>query len=149
VPYVTLVHAVADGIVTRADRQFTELEPELHRYFLDQSEKLESTPLDILERLRGRCVELDHGIRQGFRLRSIYAHLSAVHVTEGAHVFQGDPLGAVGNSGTTAGVRGTHDDAHLHLEIRFQQSGGREMFLGQGITEREIRGLLKEVFVHA
>ncbi len=137
---------IAGGIVTWADRSFTELDPKLHQNFLKESEALGVTPPDILRRLMGRCVEIDHGVRDGVRCRSIYAHLSQATVSAGAAVEAGDPVGLVGNSGTSGGVRGTHDGAHLHLEVWFQRAGLAETYLGQGLHERHIRELLREVF---
>jgi murein DD-endopeptidase MepM/ murein hydrolase activator NlpD len=88
-------------------------------------------------------------MQQGFRFRSVYAHLSAVNVSEGAYIHQGDVIGAVGNSGTSAGVRGSHDDTHLHLEVRFQRPGKQERYLGEDLNEEQIRRLLKEIFTNA
>lgn len=146
VPYGTAVHAIAEGLVTRADIRFMELEPELHRFLLDRSEMLQDTPPDAYERLKGRCVEIDHGKADGFRVRSIYAHLSCVSVAEGMRVRRGETVGAAGNSGTAAGVEGTRADAHLHLEVRLQAPGVRETYLGQGLPEPLVRKLLEEVF---
>lgn len=137
---------IGDGVVTRADLIFSELDAKLYQLFLTMSRKLDTTPPDVLRRLMGRCVEVDHGMQQSFRCRSIYAHLSAVYVTEGSYIHQGDLIGAVGNSGTSAGIRGSRDDAHLHLEIRLQRPGEPESYLGEGLNEPQIRQLLKEVF---
>lgn len=79
-------------------------------------------------------------------MRSVYAHLSAVAVSEGDSVQPGEMIGQVGNSGTSAGVRGTHEDAHLHFELRFQGAESNEFYFGEGITERQLRQLVTEVF---
>lgn len=55
----------------------------------------------------GYAVYLDHGA--GMETR--YAHFSAIHVTPGQTVRQGEVLGAVGSSGAATGP-------HLHFEIR-------------------------------
>jgi murein DD-endopeptidase MepM/ murein hydrolase activator NlpD len=56
----------------------------------------------------GYAVALDHG--DGSETR--YAHLSAVHVTVGSVVRQGDVVGLVGSTGASTGP-------HLHFELRF------------------------------
>jgi LysM repeat protein len=45
---------------------------------------------------------------------TVYAHLSAVLVSQGAYVNQGDIIGAIGNTGKTHGITG----CHLHFEVR-------------------------------
>lgn len=44
-------------------------------------------------------------------VQTVYGHLSAVDVTAGQHISQGDMIGAVGNSGKSTGP-------HLHFEVR-------------------------------
>ncbi len=46
-------------------------------------------------------------------LETIYAHLSAVFVSAGAFVNQGDLIGAIGNTGSVDGYTG----CHLHFEV--------------------------------
>jgi len=55
----------------------------------------------------GRTVVIDHGAG----VSTLYAHLSAVHVPEGASVRRGEVIGTVGRSGRTTGP-------HLHYEVR-------------------------------
>lgn len=55
----------------------------------------------------GNMIEIDHG--RGMTTR--YGHLSAIHVREGAHVTQGDVIGAMGSTGRSTGT-------HLHFEVR-------------------------------
>jgi murein DD-endopeptidase MepM/ murein hydrolase activator NlpD len=144
-PFGTTIYAMADGVVTKADEHF-ELDAELHRLYLAESGQLQTTPPDILDHLRGRVVEIDHGVGGGIRWRSVYGHLSRVLVNPGQRVTQGELIAKVGNSGTTAGVKGSREDAHLHLEIRYQRAGQREHYIGEGLTERQIRRLLEEMF---
>lgn len=59
------------------------------------------------EALYGNLVVVDHGA--GYR--SVYAHLSAVSVSEGDIVNRGDELGKVGTTGRSTGP-------HLHYEVR-------------------------------
>jgi murein DD-endopeptidase MepM/ murein hydrolase activator NlpD len=149
VPYDTPVRAIADGLITRSDSAYAELDQKMHSHLLEQSRILRETPSDAIERLKGRCVEIDHGEVEGFRIRSIYAHLSEASVAEGESVRRGDTIAATGNSGTSAGVNGTREDAHLHLEVRLQLPSNSEFYLGQGLPEGMVRHLLKEVFRHA
>jgi murein DD-endopeptidase MepM/ murein hydrolase activator NlpD len=114
--------------------------------YLEESGQLQTTPPDILDHLRGRVVEIDHGMRRGVRWRSVYGHLSRVLVNPGQRLNQGERVALVGNTGTTAGVKGSRDDAHLHLEIRYQRAGLHEHYIGEGLTERQIRRLLEEMF---
>lgn len=145
-PFGSPVRSVAAGIVTRADSTFNEVLPDHYQHLLATCAALGMTPPDVLRRLMGRTVEIDHGLKQGIRLRSVYAHLSAVAVSEGDSVQLGEVVGEVGNSGTSAGVRGTHEDAHLHFELRFQNMENNESYFGEGITERQLRQLFAEVF---
>jgi len=59
------------------------------------------------EALLGNVVIVDHGA--GYR--SLYAHLSARSVKEGAFVDRGEEMGLVGSTGRTTGP-------HLHYEVR-------------------------------
>ena len=49
-------------------------------------------------------------IRHGYRVRTRYAHLSAVRVHRGQHVSTGSVIGRVGSTGISTGP-------HLHLEV--------------------------------
>lgn len=55
----------------------------------------------------GNRIEVDHG--NGYK--TLYAHLSAIYVSVGQKVSQGDVIGAMGSTGRSSGV-------HLHVEIR-------------------------------
>lgn len=52
-------------------------------------------------------------IRHAAGVRTVYAHLSAVFVSAGAYVNQGDLIGAIGKSGKVDGASG----CHLHFEV--------------------------------
>lgn len=54
----------------------------------------------------GNVIIVDHG--NGWQ--SLYAHLSAIYVSCGQSVGQGDAIGAIGNTGRSSG-------AHLHFEL--------------------------------
>lgn len=55
----------------------------------------------------GNCVKISHG--NG--VETLYAHCSAIYVTQGQTVAQGQTIAAVGSTGNSSGP-------HLHLEIR-------------------------------
>ncbi len=50
---------------------------------------------------------IDHG--NGWQ--SLYAHMDSLNVACGSFVYQGDVIGALGNTGNSSG-------AHLHFELR-------------------------------
>ncbi|MBI9043039.1 MAG: peptidoglycan DD-metalloendopeptidase family protein [Anaerolineaceae bacterium] len=55
----------------------------------------------------GYTIVVDHG----YGWQTLYAHLSALNTVCGMHVFQGDVIGAMGNTGNSTG-------SHLHFEMR-------------------------------
>ncbi len=55
----------------------------------------------------GRCLEIYHG----WEYQSTYAHLNKVFVKEKDTICDGEPIGTVGNTGSSTGQ-------HLHYEIR-------------------------------
>jgi murein DD-endopeptidase MepM/ murein hydrolase activator NlpD len=57
----------------------------------------------------GQTIVVDHGDS----LKTLYAHLSRVHVARGELVEQNEVIGAVGSTGRTTGP-------HLHYEVRFR-----------------------------
>ncbi|MBP5303973.1 MAG: peptidoglycan DD-metalloendopeptidase family protein [Clostridia bacterium] len=65
----------------------------------------------------GYYVMVDHGINgAGQRIVTVYAHMSAVYVSEGQRVTGGSTqLGAIGNTGWSYG-------SHLHFEVRVDGS---------------------------
>ena len=55
----------------------------------------------------GNCIKIDHG--NG--VQTVYGHCSALYVSNGQYVSQGEAIAAVGSTGNSTGP-------HLHLEIR-------------------------------
>ena len=114
--------AVADGVVIRVIRDYTEMTRDQHRKLLaDQNWKDLTAPM-ALDQLRGRQVWVRLGpVVQGKSRVARYCHLSAVaaELQPGSPVKKGQVIGAVGNTGTTNGVLGTRLDAHLHFELRY------------------------------
>ncbi len=142
VPYGTPVLAAKSGRVIRAEVCYVEMTPRFRDQLLAATRELGKTPRDILDLMYGRQVILDHGIVDGHRVITRYAHLSQIHpaVKVGALVRQGQIIGFVGNSGTSSGARGTRDDAHLHFEIWVN-----DRYLGEGMEMAEVGKLLRRV----
>jgi len=59
----------------------------------------------------GNCIMIDHGYVNGDNYYTLYGHLSAIYVSVGQSVSQGETIGAVGSTGVSTGP-------HLHFEIR-------------------------------
>lgn len=59
----------------------------------------------------GYFVILDHGMVNGERLTTMYAHQPDLEVTTGQRVSKGQPIGKVGSTGLSTGP-------HLHFEVR-------------------------------
>ncbi|WP_028983842.1 murein hydrolase activator EnvC family protein [Sporolactobacillus terrae] len=77
----TPIHAAADGIVFRAYQSSSY----------------------------GNCIMISHVIN-GQLMTTVYAHLSAINVSEGQSVSQGQTIGAMGSTGESFG-------SHLHFEV--------------------------------
>lgn len=59
----------------------------------------------------GRLVVVDHGVQNGRRMETLYAHLREIHVEPGQTVSRGESVGYLGCTGFCTGQ-------HLHLEVR-------------------------------
>ncbi len=70
----------------------------------------------------GNVVQIQHDFGyNGEALYTLYAHLSAVLVTQGQRVNLGDPIGLVGNTGRVSGP-------HVHFEVRVGENRYRSTF---------------------
>jgi murein DD-endopeptidase MepM/ murein hydrolase activator NlpD len=125
------VAAAKGGTIVRIDHDYVEWSVEDQIAGEDVGFKLGYTPLEILDKLRGRQVWIDHG--RGIVSR--YAHLSSVELfSVGSIVERGTIIGRVGNSGTKAGP-------HLHIEIRIGDS-----YLGEGLSGDALQKVLRRAF---
>ena len=146
----TPVRAVADGIVIRSDLYYQEFEPEFREHALLSSSKVGKTPSDIFNNiLLGQSVFLDHGfdLIPGFRVISIYAHLSHINntVKPGVLIKAGQIFGKSGNSGIKESTLGSKAGAHLHWELIIQKDK-EEIFLGKDIPNPELYDMLDLIF---
>ena len=134
----TEVLAARDGVVIRADRDYTNPTKSQMDDWLATCRQEGYTPEDVLDGFRGRQVWLDHG--GGLVTR--YAHLSGIAdgLKVGQQVAQGQVIGTVGNSGTPASLYDANGEIHLHFEIWLD---GR--YVGQYLSTVEIRRLLSKV----
>lgn len=138
--YGTPIRAVADGVVLRADTGYVEHTQAEYDAIIADATALLDTPPELLDKLRGRQVWIQHA--GGFVTR--YAHLAAIAegVVEGARVRQGDIIATTGNSGTLEAAQGTQDDPHPHVEVW----RGDTTFLGSGLEPEQIWPLAAQVF---
>ncbi len=139
ISYGTPINVVADGVVLRADHDYIENTPEQYDAVIDAARRSLNTPPDILDKLRGRQVWIEHA--GGFVTR--YAHLSNIpaDVVVGSAVKQGQVVGATGNSGTLEAAQNTEDDPHPHVEI-----WKGDLYLGKGLEPAAIYTLAEQVF---
>ena len=135
----TPVVAAKIGTVIRADWDFVEHTQRQMDWLLDITRERGYTPEDVLDRLRGRQVWLDHG----YGIVTRYAHLDrlAPEVVLGRVLQEGQVLGYNGNSGSPDAAAGLDTDVHLHFEIRVG-----DQYFGQGLKPQDIVPLLPQVF---
>jgi murein DD-endopeptidase MepM/ murein hydrolase activator NlpD len=139
VEYGTPIRAVAAGTVIRSDLDYKEMTLEEYNQVIEVSKRSLNTPPEMLDKLRGRQVWVEHP--GGFISR--YAHLSSIPTTlaVGAKVKQGDMVGETGNSGTLEAANNTKDDPHPHVEI-----WKGDDYLGHNLETQQIYDLAKQVF---
>jgi len=131
--------AIADGVVVRADDEYSDPTAEEMEEMLAETQEAHYTPPEILERLRGRQVWIDLG--DGIVVR--YCHLSRIAegLEVGQEVEQGTIIGYAGNSGTPQGQAGPEVGVHLHLEVRLGDG-----YLGQYLRPSEVKEWLAQIF---
>lgn len=131
--------ATKAGVIIRADIDYVEMTPAEYEAVIAAAQDSGTTPPELLDKLRGRQVWIDHGAG----IVSRYAHLSgiAAGIVAGQKVEGGDIVGFVGNSGTESGTQGTRGGAHLHYELRID-----DRYLGEGMSADEIRALATRIF---
>jgi len=130
--------AMADGVVIRADWEYEEPTTEEMEGMLAEAQEAHHTPPEILDRLRGRQVWIDHG--EGIVVR--YCHLSRIaeRLEVGQEVKQGTIIGYAGNSGTPQAQTGPEVGVHLHLEVRLGDG-----YLGQHLRPLEVKEWLAQI----
>ena len=131
-PYGMPVHAARDGVVVRVDAAYVEWPYAERAAALAAAVRDGGASPEILDRIRGRQVWIDHG--DGVVTR--YAHLSRLselHV--GQRVAAGEVIGAVGASGYPEG------GPHLHFEIRVGDG-----YLGEALSAEDVAYLVKRAF---
>ena len=146
----TLVRAVADGTVIRADHNYQEIPADYRIQLLFASARVGHTPSDIFNSvLLGKAVFLDHGFEliPDFRAISIYAHLSSIDtsITTGAFLKAGQNIGKSGNTGTRESTLGMKKESHLHWEMILQK-GNKEIYLGKDVPNPDLYDMLDDVF---
>jgi len=146
----TLVRAVADGTVIRADHNYQEIPADYRMQLLSASARVGHTPSDIFNSvLLGKAVFLDHGFEliPDFRAISIYAHLSSIDtsITTGAFLKAGQNIGKSGNTGTRESTLGTKKESHLHWEMILQK-GYKEIYLGKDVPNPDLYDMLGDIF---
>ncbi|SDY78153.1 Murein DD-endopeptidase MepM and murein hydrolase activator NlpD, contain LysM domain [Evansella caseinilytica] len=112
----TPIYAMAEGIVVRADHDFTEYSsPEERNVDLAIAAEAGFTPDYILDRLRGQqvWVQYPNGVMNRF------AHLDSIpeDLAVGDRVDSSTVIGYVGNSGTSHSVNQDGGGLHLHQDL--------------------------------
>ncbi len=139
VTYGTPIRAVANGTVIRSDLAYVEMTLDEYNQVIEVSKRSLNTPPEMLDKLRGRQVWVEHV--GGYVSR--YAHLATIppSLTVGAKINQGDIVGETGNSGTLEAANKTQDDPHPHVEIW----KGND-YLGHNLETQQIYDLAKQLF---
>jgi murein DD-endopeptidase MepM/ murein hydrolase activator NlpD len=139
IEYGTPIRALAGGTVIRSDLDYVEMTLDEYNQVIEVSTRSLNTPPEMLDKLRGRQVWVEHV--GGYISR--YAHLASIPatLTVGSKVNQGDLLGETGNSGTLEAANNTQDDPHPHVEI-----WKGDDYLGHNLETQQIFEIAKQVF---
>ncbi|PJZ70051.1 peptidase M23 [Leptospira perolatii] len=127
----------ADGVIVRADWDYSPMTMEEFRYHSEVAQKNGVTYVE--KDFGGRQVWIDHG--NG--VMSSFNHLSTIKgdVLVGTKVKAGQHIGTVGNSGLMGEAKGTEENTHLHFEIWIDGE-----YLGAGVPQTQVRKLLQFFF---
>lgn len=131
--------AMAEGVIIRADHEYSEPTAEEMEEMLARAQEAGYTPPEILDKLRGRQIWIDLGDDIVVR----YCHLSRIAegLEVGQEVKQGSIIGYAGNSGTPEAQAGPEVGVHLHLEVRLGDG-----YLGQYLRPSEAKEWLAQIF---
>ena len=139
----TTILSVAAGTIIRVDYNFVEMTLEEYDKAIRVSAQAEITPEDILDRLRGRQVWVEH--EHGIVTR--YCHLESIEpgLVVGETIEAGQVVGTMGNSGTKSAIVGrvlsTASSPHLHFEM-----WQGDVYLGKERTHTEVRTIYSKIF---
>jgi murein DD-endopeptidase MepM/ murein hydrolase activator NlpD len=113
----TPLYAMGDGVVVRADHDFTEYATsEERKQDLALTAELGDTPEYIFDRLRGRQVWIQY--QGGVMNRFAHLHDIPSNLQVGDRVNADTIIGYVGNSGTSDGVAADYERGlHLHQDL--------------------------------
>ncbi|MCG6168325.1 peptidoglycan DD-metalloendopeptidase family protein [Leptospira sanjuanensis] len=129
--------APADGIVVRADLNYSPMTLADYEYHTAQSQK--GTVTFVEKDFGGRQIWIDHG----HGVMTSFNHLSSIrkNLNVGDKVKQGEVIGNVGNSGLIEEAKGSADNVHLHFEIWVDGE-----FFGNGVAPAQVRKMLQFFF---
>lgn len=135
----TEIRALSSGTVTVATVDYEPVSSDEWFDLVTAASTAGTTSEQILERMQGRHVWIDHG--DG--IRSLYSHMVEMDpaIRPGVTVTAGQRLGGVGVSGTLAESTPGTAVEHLHFEVHIG-----ERYLGQGVTLRETMWWYDQVF---
>jgi murein DD-endopeptidase MepM/ murein hydrolase activator NlpD len=127
-----------DGWIVRADHKWEGMP--LRIYNLTLAGLKQQRDEKALDRLRGRQV----WVRTDDGAVVRYCHLSSIepNIQLGLKIPAGTKIGAVGNSGTEDGAKGTSLNCHLHFEVW----PTADAWLGKGLSPLKARGKYAELF---
>ncbi|MDQ0416340.1 murein DD-endopeptidase MepM/ murein hydrolase activator NlpD [Croceifilum oryzae] len=112
----TPVHSLAEGVIVRVDHDYKEMStPEREKILAEATTNNGQTPQDLLDRVRGRTVWIQHS--NGLLARYIHLSQTEPKLRVGDKIKAGDYIGNVGNSGTSDGAKGNNEGIHLHLDL--------------------------------
>lgn len=136
--------AASDGRVVMAHDGFEDPSTADREAILAGAVSRGSTPPWTLAMLYGSFVVIDHGQVDGVgHVATVYAHFDSIAsgIREGVSVTAGQPLGEIGNSGTSFGSDRTREGIHLHWEILVD-----DVFLAAGLPAPDVTRVYSTLF---